>query len=274
MASVESSDDVEGPVLKGQRGVEVPLGVQIGHLSPRIGGHIVDFALVHAFLRQRGTNCKDLRLALLNQNGGQGVGSPLEQHVSPLHESLLHKLIASLGSLARLSTSSEEDPALFVLDGHEVGWDLDVNHVRSVGVGPEVVHKQVVRIVDEEVKSVQHFLVVAYERHLQVLVDYLLQLLLGFVFLVDELDLSLLLGLLEEEVGVSNDLIGLLLYLLDVRNLGQELGVVLLVVLNAFLGEELLAHISPLVKFLGPQLHVDEVGLFQNLVHFVHLLPL
>ena len=83
----------------------------------------------------------------------------------------------------------------------------------------EVVHVQVVSVVDEEVQGVKHLLVVADQRHLQVLVDHFLQLLLGFVFLMDKLDLRLLLGFLDEEIGVADDLFGLLLDIFDIANL-------------------------------------------------------
>lgn len=62
--------------------------------------------------------------------------------------------------------------------------------------------------------------------------------------------------------------------LFDVRNLGQEPGVVLVVELLALFREELLAHVCPLVELLGSQLNVDEISFLQDLVHLVHLLPL
>ena len=62
--------------------------------------------------------------------------------------------------------------------------------------------------------------------------------------------------------------------LFDVRNLGQEFCVVLRIVLNPLFGEELLAHISSLIEFLGSQLNIDKVGLLEDLVHFIHLFSL
>ena len=62
--------------------------------------------------------------------------------------------------------------------------------------------------------------------------------------------------------------------LFDVRNLGQEFGVVLGIVLNPLFGEELFAHISSLIEFLGSQLNIDKVGLLKDLVHFIHLFSL
>lgn len=72
---------------------------------------------------------------------------------------------------------------------------------------PKVIHEKVVSVVDKEVKRVKHLLIVAYQRHLQVLVNHLLQLLLSFVFLVNQLDLPLLLRLFKQEFRVANDFI-------------------------------------------------------------------
>jgi len=66
----------------------------------------------------------------------------------------------------------------------------------------------------------------------------------------------------------------LLLNLFNVLHLGQEFDVVLLIILEPLLGEELLAHISSLVKLFGSQLHVNKVSFLEDLVHFVHLLAL
>lgn len=66
----------------------------------------------------------------------------------------------------------------------------------------------------------------------------------------------------------------MLLNLFNVLHLGQELDVVLLVVLQPLLGKELFAHVSSLVELFGSQLHVNKVCFLQYLVHFVHLLAL
>ena len=139
---------------------------------------------------------------------------------------------------------------------------------------PKIVHEQVVSVVHEEMKCVKHFLVVADQGHLEILVDNLAELRLRLVFLMDKLDLPLLVRLFQQEVGVPDDLVRLLDDLLNVRRLREELSVVLLVVLSSLLGEELLTHISSLIKFLGPQLHINKVSLLQNLVHLIHLFPL
>jgi len=95
--------------------MEVPPGVQISHLRPRVCCHIVHFALVHALWGKARADGEDLRLLLLNQNTSEGVGSPFKQHVSPLDESLFHKLITALRCLPGLSTSGQEDAALLIL---------------------------------------------------------------------------------------------------------------------------------------------------------------
>ena len=91
---------------------------------------------------------------------------------------------------------------------------------------------------------------------------------------MDQLDLPLLFTFLEQKVGVSNNLIRLLNDLVNIRCLAKKFSVVFLVVLHSLLLEELLAHVSPRVQLFGPQLHIDEVGFFQNFVHFVHFLAL
>jgi hypothetical protein len=104
------------------------------------------------------------------------------------------------------------------------------------------------------------------------LAHHLLQFALGFVLLVDQLDLPLLFTFLEQKVGVSNNLIRLLHDLVNIRCLAKKFGIVLLVVLHSLLLEELFAHVSPRVQLLGSQLHIDKVGFFQNFVHFVHFM--
>lgn len=130
-----------------------------------------------------------------------------EQHVTSLYEPFFDKLVAALCCFARFSTTRQEYSTFLVLYRHEVSRYLDINNIAAIAMRPEIVHEQVVRVVNEEVQSVEHLFVVADERHFQVLVDHLLQLRLGLVFLVDQLDLTLLLGLLQQEVSVTNDLV-------------------------------------------------------------------
>ena len=79
----------------------------------------------------------------------------------------------------------------------------------------EVVHEQVVRVVNEEMKCVDHFSIVAYQWHLDRLFDYLRYCLLGPLFLLEQLNLHLLLGLFQEELGLPDDLFTFLESFLD-----------------------------------------------------------
>jgi hypothetical protein len=91
---------------------------------------------------------------------------------------------------------------------------------------------------------------------------------------MDQLDLPLLLALFQKEVGVSDDLVTLSLYLLDFLDLGEELHIVFLIILHALFGKELFTHISFAVKLLRTKLDVDEVGFLEDLVYLVHFLSL
>ena len=134
----------------------------------------------------------------------------LKYHVASLLKSLIDELVARFGRFPRLATASQENPPLFILNRHEVGRDLDVDNVGPVRVRAEVVHEQVVRIVDEEMKSIHHFAVVADERHFNRLLDDFRDCLLRSLLLLQELDLHLLFGFLEEELGLADDLLTLL----------------------------------------------------------------
>ena len=199
--------------------MEVPLRIQVGDLSPLIGCYVINLALVHALLRQGGADGEDLRLRLLDEHARQSMCAPLEQHVSTLDQALLDKFVTGLGRLARLTTTRKEDAAFFVLNRHEVRRNLDVDDIGPVAMRAEIVHVEVVSVVDEEMQGVQHLFVITDQRHLQVLVYDLLQLLLGFVFLMNELDLRLFFGFLDEEIGVADDLLGLFLDLFDISDL-------------------------------------------------------
>ena len=139
---------------------------------------------------------------------------------------------------------------------------------------PEIIHEQIVSVVDEEVQRVQHLLVVAHERHFQILINDLFELGLSLVFFVDQLNLPLLLRLFQEEIGIPYNLIRLLHNFFNVLSFAQEFGVVLLVVFVSLFGKELLTHISPLIQLFSSELNIDKVGLLQNLIHFIHLFAL
>jgi len=102
-------------------------------------------------------------------------------------------------------------------------------------------------VVNEKVQSVKHLFVVSHQRHLQVLVNHFPKLRFSFILLVNQLDLSLLLRLLQQKVSVPDYLVRLFHNFVDVCGFRQELRVLLLVILSTLLREELLAHIGPLV---------------------------
>ena len=86
--------------------------------------------------------------------------SPLEKHISSLNKPFLDELVAEFSGFSWLSTTGQEYSALFIFDRHKVRWDLDVNHIRTVAMGSEIVHEQVVSVVYEEVQGIKHVSVV------------------------------------------------------------------------------------------------------------------
>ena len=123
--------------------------------------------------------------------------TPFKDHVAPLDKPLIHELVAMFGCFSWLSSASEEDASLLILDTHEVGGDLDVDDVGPVAVSLEIVHEQIVGVVDEEVQGVHHLPVVANEGHLDGLLHDLADGLSGLLFLREQFDLPLLFGLLD-----------------------------------------------------------------------------
>ena len=121
------------------------------------------------------------------------MGTPLKDHVSPLLEPLIDELIAALCGFAWLAATGQEDTAFLVLDGHEIGWYLDVDDVGAIAMRAKVVHEQVVRVVDKEVESIDHLTVVPNQWHLYRLVDHLLNRRLRSLLLLQEFHRHLLL---------------------------------------------------------------------------------
>ena len=70
----------------------------------------------------------------------------------------------------------------------------------------EVVHEQIVRVVYEEVKCVNHLSVVSYKRHFDRLLNYLRYGLFSLLLFLQEFNLHLFLTFFEEELGLSDDL--------------------------------------------------------------------
>jgi len=143
------------------------------------------------------------------------VRPSLEDHITPLLKPLIDKLITALCSLSRLASTGQEDPPFLVLDGHEVCRDLYVDHVGAIGMSAEVVHKEVVRVVDEEMKCIDHFPVVSDEGHLDRLFHNLGDSGLSFRLLLEQLHLHLLLALLEKEFSLTEHLLAFLECLVD-----------------------------------------------------------
>lgn len=200
--------------------------------------------------------------------------SSFEDHVPPLFKTLIDELVAALGGLAGLAATREEYATFFVLDGHEVCWDLDVDDVGAVGVRAKVVHEQVVRVVDEKVERVNHLAVVADQWHFYGLFHYLCDRLLRSLLLLQQLDLHLLFGLFEQELGLADHLLALFQCLLDLARLLQHAHEVAILELLLGLQEKLGAVLRLLVQFFGLELHVDEVGIFQEARELVELLLL
>jgi predicted ATP-grasp superfamily ATP-dependent carboligase len=69
------------------------------------------------------------------------MSPPFEKHVPSLYQPLFNKLIAKLGCLSRFSSSCQEYPPFMILDGHKIGWNLDIYYIGSIAMGSEVVHK-------------------------------------------------------------------------------------------------------------------------------------
>lgn len=128
----------------------------------------------------------------------------------------------------------------------------------------EVVHEQVVSVVDEEVERVDHLSVVANQWHLDGLLNDLGQRLLCLLLLLEKLHLHLLLGLFHQELSLSDDLLTFLESFLDLICLLEHADVVPMGELVTLLVEELGASLCPLVQLLGLELHIDEVGVFEE----------
>ena len=106
------------------------------------------------------------------------MGSPLVKHVSSLHKSFFLKFIAILGCFAWFSSTSQKYSTVIIFHTHEVSRNLYIHNIGAVGVSSEVVHKQVVGVVNEEVESVEHVSVVNDPWHLDGVLHHLLYLVL------------------------------------------------------------------------------------------------
>ena len=191
------------------------------------------------------------------------MSTPFKDHVSALLKPLIDELITAFCGFSRLTTSGQEDSAFFVLHRHEVGRYFYVHNIRTVAVRAEVVHEEIVRIVNEKVKSVDHLAVVANQRHLDRLVNYFLYGGLCALLLLEELYRHLLFRFFQQKFGLSDNLFTLLQSFLNLASLLQDtyivsIGEILLLLLKKFSTD-----IGSLVKFLGLELHINEVGVFE-----------
>lgn len=108
------------------------------------------------------------------------MGSSLKEHIFSLNKSLFYKLVRAFGCFSWFSSSRKEDPSFFSLNRHKICRYLYIHDIRAIRVSPEVVHKQVMRVVDEEVQRVNHVSVVVKQRHFYSLVYCLLNFHLHF----------------------------------------------------------------------------------------------
>jgi hypothetical protein len=189
--------------------------------------------------------------------------SPLEKHVSSLYQPFLHELITELSGLARFPSASQKYPSFFILDGHEVGWDLDVDDVGAVTVGAEVVHEEVVSVVHEEVERVEHISIVLQHRDLQRLFHDLSDLVFALLSVLDELNALLLLLLLNQVIRFLDKFLCEFYVLLYVLHLVEELHIVFALEFALLQHQELLIDVRLLTQLLRLLFHVDNVGFLE-----------
>lgn len=150
LTAIEPSYNIERRVIECYRSVKVPSRIQRSNLSPYIAANIIDFTLIHWFTGQRTSNCVNLWTVTIHENRGQCVCSSLENHIATLDEALVNEFVAVFCCFAGLAAACKENATLFVFNRHEVSWNFDVNYVRAIGMWLEVVHEQVMSIVNEE----------------------------------------------------------------------------------------------------------------------------
>jgi hypothetical protein len=167
LTTIETSHHIQRRAIESDCGMEVSFCVEARQLSPMVESNIVDLAFVHGFIWQRGTYGKYLTFLPFHQYTCESMSSSFKKHISPLNESFLDKFIAKLCRFSWFTSTSQEYASFLVLNRHEICRDLNVDNIRPIAVGPEIVHKQIVSIVYEEVKSVEHIPVVFENGHLE-----------------------------------------------------------------------------------------------------------
>lgn len=126
----------------------------------------------------------------------------------------------------------------------------------------EVVHEQIVRIVDKEMKGVHHLSVVSNQWHLDCLLyDFRYGLFCALLFL-QEFNLHLLLRFFSQKFGFSNNLFALFQILFNHVCLLKDANIVSVLKLFLLLLEKLRTVFSLLVKFFRFELDVDEICVF------------
>lgn len=141
-------------------------------------------------------------------------------------------------------------------------------------MGREIVHKKIVRVVHEEVKSVHHFSVIPNERHFYGLLDKFHKTLSRLLFFLKQLYLHLLFRLLEQEVSFANNLLASFEGLVDLSCLLEHRHVVSVQEFLLLLHKKLLTDVSFVIKFFRLLLHVYKIGIFEKLRKLIHLLLL
>ena len=173
LAAIESCHNVQGLVVKGNGRVEVSSRVQTRNLSPSVAADIINFAFVHGLAWQWASNSEDTRARPPWKYRCQSMGTPLKYHISTLLKPFVYELVATLGCFAWLTSACQKDSTFLIFDGHKVSWYLDIDDIWAVRVRAEVVHEQIVRVVDKEVQSVDHFAIVTDQWHLDGLLNHL-----------------------------------------------------------------------------------------------------
>ena len=126
----------------------------------------------------------------------------------------------------------------------------------------EVVHEQIMCIVDKEVKGVHHLSVVSNQWHLDCLFHNLRYGLFCTLLFLQQFNLHLLLRFFQQKFGFSNDLFTLFQILFNHVGLLQDANIVSVLKLFLLLLEKLRTVFSLLVKFFRFELYVDEVCVF------------
>ena len=126
----------------------------------------------------------------------------------------------------------------------------------------EVVHEQIVCIVDKEVEGVHHLSIVSNQWHLDCLLYDLRYGLFCTLLFLQEFNLHLLLRLFQQKFGFSNYLFTLFQILFNHVGLLQDANIVSVLKLFLLLLEKLRTVFSLLVKFFRFELYVDEVCVF------------